>query len=351
MHRVTRVGLIGLGYWGPNYARILNELSDATLAWACDIDPTALELVRGRFPTVRLTTQPAEVFEDPSVDAVVIATPTTLHAELTLAALSAGKHVLCEKPLAMSVSECDELIEASKAAGRVLMVGHTFIFNPAVRRMRELIAAGELGTVLYCHASRTGLGPIRADVNALWDLAPHDISIVLDLLETEPVQVAAHGEAYLRPETEDVVFVTLRFEGSALANLHVSWLDPYKIRKVTVIGDRRMVVFDDVATDEKLRLFDKGASYDSAAAEARGTEYGEYKAIVRDGDIVIPNLRSTEPLKEEVSHFLECCRSGSKPETDADSGKRVVAVLEAASESLRQGGAVIDLAWLESSRA
>jgi predicted dehydrogenase len=348
---VTRVGLIGLGYWGPNYARVLSELPDGELVSACDLDSGALELVRTRYPSVAVTTDHEEVLQDPTVDAVVIATPTATHAELALAGLSAEKHVLCEKPLAMSVEECTELIAAAGAADRVLMVGHTFIFNPAVRRMKDLIAAGELGEVLYAHASRTGLGPIRQDVNALWDLASHDISILVDLLAADPVQVAAHGGSYLRPGVEDVAFLSLRFDDSVMANLHVSWLDPYKVRKVTVIGDRRMIVFDDVAADEKLKLFDRGASYEAPASEARGSEYGEYTAIVRDGDILIPKLPAAEPLKEEVAHFLHCCRTGSQPETDGASGRRVVAVLEAASESLRQGGAVIDLAWLESSTA
>jgi predicted dehydrogenase len=348
---VTRFALIGLGYWGPNYARVLTELEEAELAWACDIDEDALELVRSRYSGVRTTTDVAEILSDPSVDAVIVSTPTTTHATVSLAALSAGKHVLCEKPLAENTSECDEVIAAAEESGCILMVGHTFIFNPAVRRMRELIANDSIGRILYCHAARTALGPIRKDVNALWDLASHDVSILLYLLEREPLEVAAHGESYIRGDTEDVVFLSLRFEDSILANIHVSWLDPYKVRKVTLIGDRRMVVFDDVSPDEKLRLFDKSASYDAPAAEARGADFGEYKAIVRDGDILIPKVPATEPLKEQVRHFLDCCRDGVQPLTDAVFARRVVAVLEAGSQSLQQRGGVIELSWLESSTA
>ncbi len=232
----------------------------------------------------------------------------------------------------------------------MLMVGHTFIFNPAVRRMKQLIDDGTIGSIRYCHSARTGLGPIRQDVNALWDLAPHDISIILHLVNREPVQVAAFGESYLRDQTEDVVFVTLRLEGGVLANIHVSWIDPYKTRRLTVIGEQKMLVFDDVVADEKLRLYDRGASYETSAIEARGAEYGEYKAMVRDGDILIPKVPAAEPLKEQTMHFLACCEKGSTPETDGFAARRVVAVLEAAGASLRDGGAVVETSWRESSR-
>lgn len=348
---MIRIALIGLGYWGPNYARVLSELAETELAWACDVDASALDLVRTRYPSVRVSTDVDAALSDPSVDAVIVATPTSTHASISRAAIAAGKHVLCEKPLAASTEECDEVIAAAEEHGSIVMVGHTFIFNPAVRRMRELVENEEIGRVLYCHAARTALGPIRKDVNALWDLASHDVSILLYLLDREPVEVAAHGGSYLRGDNEDVAFLTLRFEDSVLANVHVSWLDPYKVRKVTLIGDRRMVVFDDVSPDEKLRIFDKSASYDAPAAEARGTEFGEYTAIVRDGDIVIPKVPATEPLKEQVRHFVECCRDGVQPLTDAAFARRVVAVLEAGSESLQQRGGVVELSWLGSSAA
>jgi predicted dehydrogenase len=343
---VARVGIIGLGYWGPNYARVLHELGRATLAWACDARPEALDLVRTRYPGVQLTTSADDVLSDPEVDAVIVATPTSTHAELSLAALEAGKHVLCEKPLAFTTGECDRVIEAAETAGRILMVGHTFIFNPAVRRMKELVGNGVVGDIRYCHSARTGLGPIRSDVNALWDLAPHDVSIILDLFDREPLEVMAVGESYLQEGTEDVVFVSLRLEGHILANLHLSWIDPFKTRRLTVIGERQMLVFDDVATDEKLRLYDRGASYETTAAAARGAEYGEYRAIVRDGDILIPKVSPSEPLKEQTAHFLDCCENGLHPETDGAAARRVVAVLEAATGSLEARGEVVEIPWL-----
>jgi predicted dehydrogenase len=341
---MVRIGLVGLGYWGPNYARVVTELRDGELAAACDTSADAVAFLDVRYPRVRTATDASELIASPDLDAIIVATPPSTHFALTEAALEAGKHVLCEKPLAMTVGECDELIALAERRERVLFVGHTFVYNPAVRQMRELIEAGEVGRVLYCHAARTGLGPIRDDVNALWDLAPHDLSILFYLIGREPVSVAAHGQAFLHDEWEDVVFLHLRFDDGAIASAHVSWLDPYKTRRVTVVGDRRMLVFDDVAADEKLKIFDRGASYEAVSEAARGKEFGEYKALIRDGEIRSPKVPPWEPLKEQVAHFLDCCRTGQQPETDGVAGRRVVAVLEAATESLRAGGAPVDLA-------
>jgi predicted dehydrogenase len=291
-----------------------------------------------------MTTVAADVFADPSLDAVIVATPTSTHYDLTLAALQAGKHVLCEKPLASTVAQCDELIAAADEASRVLFVGHTFIFNPAVRRMREFVTTGTIGRLLYCHAARTGLGPIRQDVNALWDLAPHDLAILFHLFGREPVLVSATGQSFLRKGIEDVVFAQLGFDDGAIAGVHVSWLDPYKVRRVTAVGVERMVVFDDVAVDEKLKVFDKGASYEAMSESARGTEFGEYRALIRDGDIHIPKVPAQEPLKEQVAAFVRCCETGERPETDGSAGRQVVAALEAATESLRAGGAPVEVA-------
>lgn len=339
---VLQVGLVGLGYWGPNYARVVTELPGTELTWACDMSEAALESIAGRY-SARTTTSPDELFAAEDVDAVIVATPTSTHAALSLSALSAGKHVLCEKPLAASVTECDDVIAAAEDAGRTLFVGHTFIFNPAVRQMRDLIVDGQIGTLLYCHAARTGLGPIRQDVNALWDLAPHDLAIIFHLFGREPVSVTATGQAFLRDGVEDVVFASMRFEDGAIAGVHVSWLDPYKVRRVTAVGDRRMVVFDDVAVDEKLKVFDRGASYEAVSESARGTEFGEYRALVRDGDIHIPKVAAREPLKEQVSAFVASCVTGAEPQTGGREGRRVVAVLEAATRSLRSGGAPVEI--------
>lgn len=341
---MLRIALIGLGYWGPNYARVVTELPNAELSVVCDASPDALEFIRPRIGDARTTTDSDAVFSADDVDAVIVATPTSTHHALALRALEAGKDVLCEKPLAATVVECDELVAAADTHSRVLFTGHTFLFNPAVRRMRELIEEGALGRLLYAHAARTGLGPIRQDVNALWDLAPHDLSILFYLFGREPVSVSATGQSFLREGVEDVVFAQLRFEDEGLAGIHVSWLDPYKVRRVTAVGDRQMIVFDDVAVDEKLRVFDKGASYDAVSESARGTEFGEYRAVIRDGDIVIPKVAAREPLKEQVSEFVRLCDTRERPLTDGRNGRRVVAVLEAATASLRQGGAPVEIA-------
>jgi predicted dehydrogenase len=347
---VLRVGLIGLGYWGPNHARVLSELPDVEFVAAGDVSARATGFVRSRYPGVRATLDPYEVIEAQDVDAVVVATPTSTHYSLTLAALEAGKHVLCEKPLATSTAECDELIMAAEYTGRILFVGHTFIFNPAVRMMRELITGGEIGRVLYCHTARTGLGPIRSDVNALWDLAPHDLSILFYLIDDEPVSALTTGQAILKDGCEDVVFLHLGFEGGTIAAAHLSWLDPYKVRKVTVVGDRRMIVFDDVASDEKLKVFDRGASYEAVSDAARGADFGDFKALIRDGDIFVPKVPPREPLKEQLQYFVECCLSGRAPETDGSSGRRVVAALEAATKSLRSGSAPVELSGVPVAR-
>jgi predicted dehydrogenase len=341
---VLRVAVIGLGYWGPNYARVVTELPDVELVAACDLSEQATAFVKTRYPSIPVGRDASEILDADDVDAVVVATPTSTHYALTLASLDAGKHVLCEKPLARTTGECDELIEAARRGDRVLFVGHTFVFNPAVREMRRRVVSGELGRVLYCHAVRTSLGPIRHDVNALWDLAPHDLSILFYLLDREPVSVSAMGESFLRNGFEDVAFLQLRFDDGSIAAAHLSWLDPYKVRRVTVVGDQRMVVFDDVAIDEKLKIFDKGVSYESVSEAARGAEFGEFKALIRDGDIVIPKIPAAEPLKEQVAHFVDCCAAGTTPEADGVAGRRVVAVLEAATESLRSGGTPVDVA-------
>ena len=340
---MLRIGLIGLGYWWPNYARVVSELPGAELVAVCDSSAEALEFMRSRLAGVRSTTDPAELFGSADIDAVIVATPTWTHAQLALEALSAGKHVLCEKPLAQSVEECDLLIAEAERVGKILFVGHTFLFNPAVRRLHELVQGGSIGRLLYAHTARTGLGPVRQDVNALWDLAPHDLAILFHLFAQEPVSVSARGQSFLREGVEDVVFAQLAFDGGALAGIHVSWLDPYKVRRVTAVGDQKMVVFDDVAVDEKLRVFDKGASYETVSESARGTEFGEYRALIRDGDITIPKIPSQEPLKEQVAEFVRCCATGDRPLTDGLAGRRVVAVLEAATESLQRDGAPVEI--------
>ena len=332
-----RVALLGHGYWGPNLARNLHLRLGRAWVACVDVDPERRAEVAHRYPWVRVLADPAEALADPSVDAVVLATPARTHAGLVQEALAAGKHVLVEKPLALSTVEAVALAEAAERAGRVLMVGHTFEYNPAVTRMRELIEAGELGDLWYLHSQRVNLGRIQRDINALWSIGPHDVSIANYLVGAAPLWVAARGARYLHADVEDVVFATLGYDGGVLAHLHVSWLDPSKLRRTTVVGSRRMVVFDDLDSEAKLRVYDKGA--DPVAGG-----FGEFQFRLRRGDLHVPRTDLTEPLALELDHFLDCCRTGRRPRTDARNGVRVVATLEAAQQSLDKGGVQVEVA-------
>jgi predicted dehydrogenase len=337
MSEPVRLALVGLGYWGPHFARIAVEHADAELLWCCDRSEQALDLPRRRYPHVRRTNDLQDVLDDASVEAVIVATPTATHANLAVAALEAGKHVLVEKPLAASSEEIDR-IEAARG-DRVVMVGHTFVYNPAIAEIRGLVARGELGPVQYVDSIRAALGPIRHDVNALWDLGAHDVSIFLDVLPGRPHVVTAIAQDYLREGHADVVYFAIRFDDGVLAHSHVSWLDPYKVRRVTVVGEERMVVFDDVAPDERLKILERGASYDAPAEEARGQSFGEYRAVLREGTITIPRLPGREPLSAQFQEFLGAVREGREPYSGIGQARDVVRVLEAAQRSLANGGA------------
>jgi predicted dehydrogenase len=331
-----RVALLGYGYWGPNLARNLHMRLGRGWVACVDPDPTRRAEVAHRYPWVRALAEPADVIGDPEVEALVIASPARTHAPLVIEALQAGKHVLVEKPLALSTAEAAGLAEAADRAGRVLAVGHTFEYNPAVTRMRELLEAGELGDLWYLHSQRVNLGRIQSDINALWSIGPHDVSIANYLLGSAPRWVSARGARYLHADVEDVVFATLGYEGGVLAHLHVSWLDPSKLRRTTVVGSRRMVVFDDLDSEAKLRVYDKGADPVSGG-------FGEFQFRLRRGDLHVPRTDLTEPLALELDHFLECCRTGARPRTDGWNGVRVVATLEAAQQSLDKGGIQVEV--------
>jgi predicted dehydrogenase len=333
----VRIALVGLGYWGPHFARIAHEHADAELLWCCDRSETALELAERRYPHVRRTTEVEDVIGDPSVDAILVVTPTATHADIAVAALEAGKHVLVEKPLAASVEEIDRIEAAQR--DRVVMVGHTFVYNAGVAAVRELVASGRLGRIQYVDSVRAALGPIRQDVNALWDLGAHDVSIFLDVLPGRPEVVTAVGQDYLREGHPDVVYFAVRFDDGVLAHSHVSWLDPYKVRRVTVVGEDRMAVFDDIAADERLKILERGASYEAPAAEARGRSFGEYRAVLREGTITIPRLPNREPLSAQFGEFLSAIREGRPPYSSLEQGREVVRVLSAAQRSLENGGA------------
>jgi predicted dehydrogenase len=330
-----RIGLIGFGLWGPHYARILSgTMSSARLAACAEPAATRLAAFDRMYPGARAYADYKRMLRDGDVDAVIVATPTSTHRDVVEHCLTSGVHVLVEKPLAGTVADAEALAAIQKSTGRVLMVGHTFLFNPAVRAIKGYIEQGLLGDIRYLYFTRTGLGPIRQDVNALWDLAPHDFSMLRYWLGADPVDLVARGQAYLKPGTEDVVFVTLNYPDRVLASVHVSWLDPVKVRSVTVVGDRKMVVFDDTHATEKLRIYDRGADY-----QPREGGFAEFIAAVRDGDIVIPRLEQREPLREQLEHFVDCINTGKRPIASAEDGVAIVKVLERAQHELRQDAA------------
>jgi predicted dehydrogenase len=323
----VRVGVVGLGYWGPNLARNFDQMPGAELAWVCDGDADALERAGRQFPGVGRTGDVAELLADASLDAVVVATPVPTHAALARQVLEAGKHCFVEKPMAQSVADAEQVVAAAEESGRVLMVGHLLEYHPGVEKLKEVADAGELGDIHYIYGNRLNLGKLRADENALWSLGAHDVSVVLRLVGEEPSQVHAFGESYMREGIEDVVFCFLRFPSGVAAHLHLSWLDPHKERRFTVVGSKRMATFDDMSLERKIEVYDKGFDQDFSS-------YGEY--IARSGDIHSPRLSNEEPLRIECRHFVECIAEGREPRSGAASGLRVVRVLEALQDSLAE---------------
>jgi predicted dehydrogenase len=319
------VGVVGLGYWGPNLARNLAAIPGCELAWLCDDSAPAREGLAPAFPRARTTSDLDDLLDDPELDAVVLATPVATHAELAARVLSAGKHCFVEKPLATNTADAERAIAAAESARRILMVGHLLEYHPAVTRLKQLIDDEELGALYYLYGNRLNLGKLRADENALWSLGAHDVSVVLHLIGEEPEDCLAHGASYVREGVEDVVFCYLRFPSGIVAHLHLSWLDPHKERRLTVVGARRMATFDDMLVEGKLAIYDKGFDEDTRS-------WGEY--IARSGDIFSPRVPNAEPLRIECEHFLECIRSGSTPRSDGASGLRVVRVLEQLQRSL-----------------
>jgi predicted dehydrogenase len=322
---VTKVALAGLGYWGPNLARNFDELAE--LAWLCDLSEENRERFAARFPNARMTGDFDELLADDSVEAVVIATPVVTHFELAKQALEAGKHVLVEKPPALTGAEVDELVATAEEQGRVLMPGHLLLYHPGVIRLKELIESGELGDVLYIYGNRQNLGQIRKDENALWSLGVHDLSVILHLLGEEPAEAWARGESFLTQGVEDVVFCYLRFPSGKVAHMHLSWLDPHKMRRITVVGRDKMAVFDDMDLDRKLTVYDKGPV-------ERAATYGEW--VTRTGDIYSPKIPNAEPLRLECEHFLRLVAGEGDPLAAAREGVAVVRALEQLQASLEQ---------------
>jgi predicted dehydrogenase len=322
--RIT-VGVAGLGYWGPNLARNFAALPGAELTWLCEPRADLRERLGAAFQA-RSTGELDELLADPRLDAVVLATPVPTHGELSVRVLEAGKHCFVEKPLAQSVETAQRAVDAARRAGKILMVGHLLQYHPGIARLKALVDEGYLGDVRYIYGNRLNLGKLRADENALWSLGAHDVSVLLHLADEEPFELSARGESYMHPGVEDVVFAFMRFPSGVSAHLHLSWLDPHKERRFTVVGSTRMATFDDMALEGKLTVYDKGF-------DEKVDTYGEY--ITRSGDIWSPVVPNAEPLRLECEHFLECVREGRTPLSDGDSGLRVVRVLEGLQEDLQ----------------
>ena len=334
---MIRIGCVGLGHWGPNLARNVASAEGAVLQALCDAIPERLAQLGASFPAATTTTDLNELLADPHIDALILATPAATHFALAKAALEAGKHVLVEKPLAKTADECRTLIALAEERGLTLMVGHVFLYNAAVRRVKAMIDAGELGELYYVYSQRLNRGIVRQDVNALWNFAPHDLSILSYWLGAPPTEVEARGFAYLQPGIEDVVFLTMTFPGGVGASVHLSWLDPNKVRRMTIVGSKKMVLYDDMSPDAKVVVYDKGISRAEAPA-ALGTyqDFGSYHLLARAGDVVIPKLEQREPLRVEIEDFVRCVRDGARPLADGLSGLHVVEALEAAQRSLTE---------------
>jgi predicted dehydrogenase len=336
--REIAVGVVGAGYWGRNHVRTFCSLPGSDLRWVCDTDGGCLDRAGRMAPGARLGRDARDLLDDDGLEAVVIATPAGTHEKLALGFLEAGKHVLVEKPMALDIEGAIRIHETAREKGLVLMVGHLMVYHPATDMLGRMIAGGELGDVHYLYSQRVNLGTARTDENALWCFGPHDLSIIRALFpDARPVSVSARGHCYLRPPVEDVVFMNVAFEGGMMAQVQLSWLDPHKERKMTIVGSRRMATFDDVSPNEKIRVFDKG--YDHPP------EYGSFGEFLtlRDGDIWVPKVPFAEPLKLEAEHFLDCVRTPATPRTDGEEGLWVVRILVAAQSSMEQDGKPVEL--------
>lgn len=331
---MVKIGIIGVGYWGPNLVRNFSRIADASVSYICDLNEKNIENVSYLVPAAKKTTSIDEVLES-DVDAVVIASPAVTHYEIAMKAFQAGKHVFVEKPLALQVEQGEEMVKTSEEKDLVLMVGHLMLYHPAVNYLKEVVRSGALGDILYLYSQRLNLGRLRKDENVVWSLAPHDISMIFYLKESKPVKVSCIGGDYLRDGIEDVAFVNILFEDGSLAHVHVSWLDPHKTRKLTIVGSKKMAVFDDMESAEKVKIFDKGVTFAPQVAQ-----YGE-EISLRFGDIVIPYFKMQEPLYLECQHFVECVLQKKRPISDGRNGLEVLKVLEACDRSLEAGGAPV----------
>jgi predicted dehydrogenase len=334
---MIRVAVIGAGHWGPNLIATFHDRRRSEVAWVIDRDPSRREAVALRYPDIRVSDDAAPAIGDPSVDGVVVATPTSTHFDLARRALEAGRHVLVEKPMADNVRDAETLCEIAERCGRILMVGHIFVFNAASQQAKRYLVDGDLGRIYYISMTRTNLGPIRVDVNAAWDLASHDIALASYWLDSEPESVSAMGRDWINPGVEDAIFATLRYPDDVLVHLHASWLHPRKTRDITVVGEKRMLTFDDVSLTEPLRIYDKQVS-EERRHPAFVDSFATFRMVVREGDISVPKVPASQPLRNECDHFLDCIESGDVPITDGREGLAVVRTLDAISRSIKDRG-------------
>ncbi|HYT72975.1 MAG TPA: Gfo/Idh/MocA family oxidoreductase [Gemmatimonadales bacterium] len=333
--RRLKLGVVGAGAWGKNHVRTAAGLAEAELAAVCDTDPSLRERLARQYPATHITGDVGDLLG--RVEAVIVASPAATHARLALQCLEAGKPCLVEKPFALNVPDAQAVAQRSAECRAPVVAGHLLVFHPAVERLRAMVQGGELGEVYYLYGLRVNLGQVRADENALWSFGPHDVSVALYLLDAAPIRVAAQGRSYLQPNVEDVVFLTMEFASGVLAHVQLSWLDPHKERKLTVVGAKKMVLFDDMEPREKLRIYDRGVD--------RPPEYASYgeSLTIREGDIFIPKIPNVEPLAAELGHFVRVARGVEAPRAGAEDGVRVVRVLEGASRSLASGGTPVAL--------
>jgi predicted dehydrogenase len=340
MSDTVKIGVVGIGYWGPKILRNLSEMPEVELAYVVDLDPVRLAGVVARHPGVEVSASLDEMLRT-DVEAVVIATPIRTHFRLAKQALLMGKHVLVEKPLAATGAEAQELVELAEQRGLTLMVGHTFQYNPAIRALADIVASGDIGDVFYVDMARLNLGLFKSDINVIWDLAPHDLSILLQVLRADPIAVSARGSANVTPGVQDIAYVEVVFPNNIIANIQLSWLDPCKVRRVTVVGSKKMVVCDDVQEVEKIRIYDKGVD-----RQHETDQFRDFALTYRYGGVSIPSIPFREPLRAQCEHFIDCLRTGRQSESDGRVGLKVVQILEQADASLRYGGVRLPLpAW------
>jgi predicted dehydrogenase len=338
MPKKITIAVVGCGYWGPNLIRNFSALPQCQVRYVCDVDDKRLAHMKSLYPQVETTKDFEQIVGDKDVDAVVVATPVHLHYELAKKSLEAGKHTFVEKPMTQSSEQCNELVQLAAKKKLTLMVGHTFIYSAPVRRIQEIVKSGDIGEIQYISSRRLNLGLFQKDINVAWDLAPHDISIILYLLGKPPLSVNCQGKAHINKDIEDVTNMSLDFDNDGFATIHSSWLDPNKVREMVIVGSQRMIVYDDNQPLEKIKIYDKRVE-----APPHYDTFAEFQYSYHYGDMYAPYIKQVEPLKVEGQHFLDCIKSGKTPESSGLDGLRVIQILEASSRSLKNGGAKVEI--------